>query len=565
MDKPHKLCQNPTHMDERRAAGDDPRLNHWADHAAARTLAEHPGREVYTCAAGITPSGVVHVGNFREVITVDLVARALRDRGVQVRFIYSWDDFDVFRKVPAGMPKRELLESNLRRSIVDVPDPYGEHASYADHHIAAFESSIAPLGIAPEFIRQSKRYRAGTYAQGIHTALERRVAVRELLNLAREETTARSRLGEEWLPLAGFCGACGRDELDFELSDDPWIVRYRCTSCDHRRAVDLREGGDLKLPWRIDWPMRWAYEGVCFEPGGKDHSSAGGSFDTAKRIVAEIYGGEAPTYVGYDFVRIKGRAGKISSSSGEVVTVADCLEIYEPALLRWIFVNYRPNTEFQISFDLDVIKIYEDHDRMWRLAHDADDGSKEDAKRLTARRVLQLASVDHRRIEGGAPAPFLPPFRPLSMILQVYDGDIDRVVAHYVASGEARTAEEQARCRQRALCVWRWINDYAPDEFRYRIRDAAIVRPLADEEALALGRLAAVLRAQPEIDEPGLVPTMKALTEGTSLDNRAFLPVVYDLLIGREKGPKVTTLISTMTAPRALALIEPSLAARRAT
>ena len=103
--------------------------------------------------------------------------------------------------------------------------------------------------------------------------------------------------------------------------------------------------------------MRWAYEGVCFEPGGKDHSSAGGSFDTAKHIVREIYGGEAPTYVGYDFVRIKGRAGKISSSSGEVVTVADCLEIYEPELLRWIFVSYRPNTEFQISFDVDVIAL----------------------------------------------------------------------------------------------------------------------------------------------------------------------------------------------------------------
>lgn len=547
-------------MDERRAAS-DPHLNHWADQAAARTLAEHPGREVYTCAAGITPSGVVHVGNFREVITVDLVARALRDRGVQVRFIYSWDDFDVFRKVPAGMPNRDVLEASLRRSIVDVPDPYGDHASYADHHIAAFEGSLAPLGIRPEFIRQSRRYRAGTYAEGIRRALDRRAEIREILNRAREETTARTRIDEEWLPLAGFCGACGRDELDFELRGE-WQVAYKCTLCGHQAEVDLREGGDLKLPWRIDWPMRWAYEGVCFEPGGKDHSSAGGSFDTAKHIVREIYGGEAPTYVGYDFVRIKGRAGKISSSSGEVVTVADCLEIYEPELLRWIFVSYKPNTEFQISFDLDVIKIYEDHDRMLRLAHEADDGGKDDGKRQSARRIMQLASVDNRRVEPGTPPPFVPGFRPLSMILQVYDGDIDRAVEHYVASGEIKGEEERARCRRRAICVWRWIGEFAPEEFRYRIRDAAIVRPLADEEALALGRLAAVLRERPEIDEEGLVPTMKGLTEGTSLDNRTFLPVVYDLLIGREKGPKVTTLITTMGTRRALALIEPSLAAR---
>jgi lysyl-tRNA synthetase class 1 len=76
----------------------------------------------------------------------------------------------------------------------------------------------------------------------------------------------------------------------------------------------LREGGNLKLPWRIDWPMRWKEERVCFEPGGKDHSSAGGSYDTAREIVVDVYDGWAPEYIAYDFVRIKGEGGKISSS-----------------------------------------------------------------------------------------------------------------------------------------------------------------------------------------------------------------------------------------------------------
>ena len=85
--------------------GDD-YFSHWADYAARATAEKHKDRHVLVVAAGITPSGTVHIGNFREVITVDLVARALRDRGVNVRFIYSWDDFDVFRKVPAGMPEQ---------------------------------------------------------------------------------------------------------------------------------------------------------------------------------------------------------------------------------------------------------------------------------------------------------------------------------------------------------------------------------------------------------------------------------------------------------------------------
>ncbi|MCA9659866.1 MAG: lysine--tRNA ligase [Myxococcales bacterium] len=556
------MRDNPSTMAGKSPA--DPHLNHWADFAAAKTVREHPGRELFTCAAGITPSGVVHIGNFREVITVDLVARALRDHGVKVRFIYSWDDFDVFRKVPKGMPNADVLAANLRKSIVDVPDPFGDHPSYADHNIAAFESSLAPLAIEPEFIRQSKRYRAGAYAEGIATAIRRRDEIRAILNRAREATGARTMLGDDWLPLAGFCDACGRDELTFELGDDPYRVTYTCGDCEHREEVDLRDTSrpiNIKLPWRIDWPMRWAVEGVCFEPGGKDHSSAGGSYDTAKTLVAEIYGGKAPSYVGYDFVRIKGRAGKISSSRGGVVTVADCLEIYEPEVLRWIFVSYKPNTEFQISFDLDVIKIYEDYDRTRRLAYEADSGAKSDKKRQAARRALQLASPEHTRVEPGAPAPFIPPFRHLSMILQIHDGDLEGTVAHYVESGEITTEEERARCQARAACAWRWITEYAPDDFRYRIREEPTTRALSDAEATVLGRLVKVLREEPGIREDDLVPHMRTLCEGTGLDNKSFLPVVYDLLLGRPKGPKVTTLVTTMGGQRALALLEPSLAA----
>src|SRR5690606_29735334 len=334
-----------------------PYFSHWADFAAARTIAAHPDAELITVAAGITPSGVVHIGNFREIITVDLVARALRDAGKQVRFIYSWDDFDVFRKVPVGMPQQQLLTENLRRSIADVPDPYGEHDSYASHNIAALEHSIAPLGIDCEFIRQSRRYRAGTYAAGIRRALERRATIKTILDQYRREP-----LPDDWLPLAGFDAETGRDDLTFTW-DGEWTVTYTVESTGRTQSVDLREGGDIKLPWRVDWPMRWAYEQVMFEPGGKDHSSDGGSYDTAKQIVAQVYDGWAPEYVAYDFVSIKGMGGKISSSSGNVVTVADCLRIYEPKLLRWLFANYRPNPEFAISFDLAALRIYEEYDR----------------------------------------------------------------------------------------------------------------------------------------------------------------------------------------------------------
>lgn len=536
----------------------DPHLNHWADNAAERTLRAHEGRTQIAVAAGITPSGVVHIGNFREVITVDLVARALRDRGVEVRFIYSWDDFDVLRKVPKDAPQQEMLTEQLGCSIASVPDPWGEHDSYASHHIAAFEAGLPPLGIEPEFIRQSERYREGAYAEGIRKALAGADTIRGIINGAREKHGARSMLADDWLPLSGFCDACGKDDLTFTW-DGEWSVHYVCAGCSNEADVDLRKGGNLKLPWRVDWPMRWAHESVCFEPGGKDHSSAGGSYDTAKDIVRELYAWTAPQYVGYDFVSVKGQGGKISSSKGGVVTVQDCLEVYEPEVLRWLFASYRPNTEFSISFDLDVIKIYEDYDRMLRLAHDADDGGRKDKKRQAARRTMQLSDVQHRAITPGSDAPWLPAFRHLSVIVQIFEGDVDATRAFYEADGQTFSDEERARFDARTTCVWRWIEEYAPADFKYAIRSEPVTRSVNGEAKIALQRLVDAIKNNPRASDEALGGHLKTLLDGLELPRADFYPVVYDLLVDRDRGPKLSTLLAAMGSQRSLPLLVPSL------
>ena len=138
-----------------------------------------------------------------------------------------------------------------------------------------------------------------------------------------------------------------------------WDYSYKCSSCNFEETVKINETPNLKLVWRVDWPMRWAFEDVDFEPGGKDHSSRGGSFDTGQQIIHKIWGKQAPIYLQYDFVKIKGGSGKMSSSSGELFTLSQVDEIYEPQVVRWIFCIQRPNHDFAISFDEDVIKIYE--------------------------------------------------------------------------------------------------------------------------------------------------------------------------------------------------------------
>jgi lysyl-tRNA synthetase class 1 len=67
------------------------------------------------------------------------------------------------------------------------------------------------------------------------------------------------------------------------------------------------------------------------------------------------------------------------------------------------------------------------------------------------------------------------------------------------------------------------------------------------------------LEANPTATDAELVPHMKTLFEGLEIGAPEFFPVVYDLLIDRPKGPKLTTLVTVMGIDRALPLLRASL------
>jgi lysyl-tRNA synthetase class 1 len=60
---------------------------YWADQTAEKLIRSRK-KKSFTVASGVTPSGTLHFGNFREIITTDIIARALTDAGAKVRFIY---------------------------------------------------------------------------------------------------------------------------------------------------------------------------------------------------------------------------------------------------------------------------------------------------------------------------------------------------------------------------------------------------------------------------------------------------------------------------------------------
>ena len=80
-----------------------------------------------------------------------------------------------------------------------------------------------------------------------------------------------------------------------------------CARCGHEGDFDFTKDFNCKLQWKVDWPMRWLAEGVDFEPGGKDHASKNGSYDTAKDVSREVFGYPAPLFQGLRIYRDQGQ------------------------------------------------------------------------------------------------------------------------------------------------------------------------------------------------------------------------------------------------------------------
>ncbi|MFP3089878.1 lysine--tRNA ligase [Treponema sp. TIM-1] len=518
---------------------------HWADETAAKIIAAKGDKDRYTCASGITPSGTVHIGNFREIISVDLVVRALRDRGKTVRFIYSWDDYDVFRKVPKNMPKQEDLKKYLRFPITMVPDPWERDESYARHHEVDVERLLPLVGIYPEYLYQAKNYQAGIYAEGIKKALEHREDLKVILDKFRDEE---HKIQGEWWPISVFCGQCNRDDTELDGWDREWGVSYHCNSCGHRETVDLRATGKVKLGWRVDWPMRWEYEKVDFEPAGKDHHSQGGSFDTARHVCKDVYNWEAPVTFRYDFIGSKGSPGKMSSSSGAVIDLEDVLRVYTPEITRYLFAGTRPNTEFTISFDLDVIKIYEDYDRIERLAWKAEP-AKDEASYQKARRIYELSQVE------AVPAmmPYQVPFRHLCNLIQIADGDTEKAILSLTAV----TAEQLPGLRQRGERAKYWVEECAPEEFRFRLRPPGLRAELSDVEWAAVRDLRDGLIAHITAygDDKSCAEAIYKIAEDHNLEGKLFFRAVYQALIGKDQGPRLANFIRSVSKERLLEIL----------
>jgi len=522
----------------------------------------HPG-EVPTCASGISPSGPVHLGNLRELMIPHLVADEVRRNGAPCRHILSWDDYDRLRRVPAGLP--EEFAEYIGRPLTSVPDPCGQHENWAEHFKDPLRESLDRLGVQVTEISQTEMYTSGAYAEQIVTAMRRRADIGAVL--ARYRTKRDADLDDEprtgvYYPFRPYCASCGRDDTTVTAFDDESTeITYTCACGAVAGPTPVAQVAG-KLAWKVDWPMRWAYEHVTFEPAGVDHSSPGSSFTVGEALVSQIFGGEMPLHFGYSFVGTTGSA-KMSGSRGGAPTPTDALEIFEARLVRWLYARRRPEQSITLAFDAEVGRVYDEWDALsLRVAEgDAD---------LAARATFARASSTS---DGPLPATPRPlPFRTLASVADITAGDqaqMLRILRDLTADDPIGSLDQ---VRPRLDCAQAWVTGYVEPADRTQVReepDFARLAPLTASERDAikllldgmaadwsLEGLTTLLYGIPKLQR-GL-PISAPPTAELKVSQRSWFVLLYQLLIGKDTGPRLPTLLMALGQDRVRSLLAPA-------
>ncbi|MCS7134683.1 MAG: lysine--tRNA ligase [Candidatus Pacearchaeota archaeon] len=505
---------------------------HWADKIAEKLIKEHEKKK-FVCAAGITPSGKVHIGNFRDVITSDLVCRALKDKGCQAELIFFWDDFDKLRKIPKGIPIE--FEKYLGMPLTEIPDPYECHESYAKHFESEFEEVLPFLGIRPKIIYQAEMYKKNKYYKEIKKALQEREKIAKIFGKFKTQGISKEEK-KRFFPLNVYCRKCRKSSTKIINYEDD-NIEYICL-CNYKETANIKKENIGKLSWKVDWAMRWYYYSVDFEPGGSDHATPGGSFDVAKEIVTKIFKAKPPLFIGYAFVGIKG-ATKMSSSKGIGIAPKELLNIYEPELLRWIFCKTLPQRPITFFFDSHIIKQYDEFDREIENLH---------RNKLSEikKRQLEFSSIIHGKIPEERNANF----RQVASFGQVVQGNLEELKKIFERLGQ-KYKEKYLKIRFEKS--QNWIKNFMP-ELAIRVRETpnySYYEKLKKEEKEQLKRFVDEMEKYWSLEKLTWfiyeIPKKSEMTEEEKKKaQRNFFKIIYNMLIDKDTGPRLPTLLMAL-------------------
>ena len=533
----------------------------WPFEEARKLVAriERTGQREAVFETGYGPSGLPHLGTFGEVARTTMVRRAFRvltEDAIKTRLIAFSDDMDGLRKTPENIPNREMVQENLGKPLSEVPDPFGQYESFAAHNNARLRGFLDGFGFEYEFVSSTHYYKSGRFDAALLHMLRRFEAIQEImLPSLREERAGtyspflpihpRTRIVMQ-VPLTGY-------------DADKGVIRWR----DPQSGEDFETpvtGGHCKLQWKPDWAMRWYALKVDYEMAGKDLID---SVRLSSQIVRAL-GAEPPAGFNFElFLDDKGQ--KISKSKGNGLTVDEWLTYASPESLA-LFMFQKPTAAKRLYFD--VIPRTVDEYLGFLDAY-----PRQDWKERLGNPVWHIhsgAPPEPETLEHGSNGPRTTvTFAMLLNLAAVANSDNPAVLwgflRRYAPSASPQTHPRLDRLVNYAVAYFR---DFVAPKKRYRAADE-VERAALESVAAKLATLPAdagpeeIQHALYDIARP--IPRYQDLNAKNATPERPgvsneFFNMLYAVLLGEERGPRLGSFIALYGIEETRELIAKALA-----
>jgi lysyl-tRNA synthetase, class I len=498
--------------------------------------------------SGFGPSGRPHLGTMAELLRPSYVRKAfeqLKRSGTipadrATRLIVFIDDMDGLRKVPEDIPNREGTSFHLGEPVSRIPDPYGDcHPSFSEHMLSLLGKFLAPVEIEYELIKSTEMYGSGAFDEALKLILARHQQIIEIIApTLREENRA------AWSPIMPVCPQCGQvnSTLVTAYHPDRATVEFSCERsfggakpCAYKGEQSVL-GGNAKVGWKVDWALRWFALKVDYELYGKD------LIDSARLSgqILKVLGGKPP--IGFPFEMFLDEEGhKVSKSVGRGVTL-DQWTRYAPieVLKYFLLLNPRRARKLFLEAIPQYVDDYLDALRAYAAA------PVEDRSKHPIDLVVQSTTPRHFDSELS-----------FGMIMNLVSalGTSDReLIWNYLTGYDPKIASDPETERMGKVLMECALNFYAdfiePNKQRYAPQAAERDQLRALSDFLAANRAASAEEIERKIYDLG--------RENYDKPGKIF-PLLYRVLLGQERGPRLGAFIKLATPERMVEILSGSL------
>jgi lysyl-tRNA synthetase class 1 len=522
----------------------------WPFEEAKKIIERYKGTdfpETILFETGYGPSGLPHIGTFGEVARTSMVRHAFRvltQDKVATKLLCFSDDMDGMRKIPDNVPDRAALEPYLHMPLSSVPNPFGgDYASFADHNNAMLCRFLDTFGFDYEFASATQYYKSGRFDAMLLSAAERydKIMAVMLPTLGPERQATYS----PFLPISPKSGRVLYVPMK-HVDAKAGTITFDDEGTETTLSIT---GGRVKLQWKPDFGMRWAALGVDFEMFGKDHQTNAVVYDR----ICNILGGRAPEHFVYElFLDENGQ--KISKSKGNGLTIDEWLT-YAPTESLGLYMYQRPRQAKKLYFD--VIPRAVDEYYTFLAAYPRQDWKE------------RLGNPVWHMHDGNPPDIDMPvPFSLLLNLVSASNAQNKDVLWGFISRHTKDvTPKTHPELDQLVGHAIRYFDDFVRPTKTFRPADA-VEREALQALDKALGELPvdaggeaiqnASLNVARKIER--YQDHSKQSPEGGPGVSGAFFQMIYQVLIGQERGPRFGSFAALYGVAETRALIQQALA-----